>query len=221
MKGKGTAGIGILAAVALIVWAVSSSRPQPESPASISRTIEATTTALGSAYGAALGAQLSIAAQDSQPDPAALDEEVLRAVLASLMEEAGIGATQEQIQGVIGQYRALASRAQGLLNQVPAGGLGGLAPAGAPTDQQALLSALLSQLPAPAPGTAPHRAQGSSQPAPVGAAPQAPAAIGGGKNSAGAGSAPFSGPDIDINSNRLESELGQMKERMSQMEGGF
>lgn len=216
MKGKGTAGIGILAAVALIVWAVSSSRPQPESPASISRTIEATTTALGSAYGAALGAQLSLTAQ-APADPAALDEEALRAVLAGLMEEAGIGATQDQIQGVIGQYRALASRAQGLLNQVPAGGLGAAAPAGTPADQQAVLAALLSQLPVPAAGAVPNKAPGSSNPAPVAPAPQAPA-VG---NSNTAPPAPFAGPDIDIDGSRLESDMGQMRDRMSRMENEF
>jgi len=144
MSGKGTAGLGIVAAVILIVWAVTN--PGPEQPNN-------TTTANGSpgstafrmAGGSVLGAQAEIAtAQTPTLDAMAIEE-----VLAKYLEESGLSANQEDIQNLVARYNQIANQAQALLSNASPQDLSGLVPSGVapPQIDPALLASLIQANP--------------------------------------------------------------------------
>jgi len=141
MSGKVTAGLGILAALILIILAVNNpGSQQPRNPATAIGS--PSSTAFRMAGGAVLGAQAEIVtAQTPTLDPAAIE-----AILTKFLEDSGLAANQADIDNLVARYSQIASQAQALLNSAPTiGGLGQLLPTGAiPEIDPALLASLLN-----------------------------------------------------------------------------
>lgn len=130
MAGKGTAGVGIVAAAILIFWAVANPGPDQseKSPASA---ISPSSTAFRMAGGAVLGGQAEILTVAAPPG---LDTTALEALLAKYLEEAGVTANQAAIQALVAKYNSIANQAQAFLNNPSAAqSLGGLVPSGLPS----------------------------------------------------------------------------------------
>lgn len=131
MAGKGTAGVGIVAAALLIFWAVANPGPDQSenSPAS---TISPSSTAFRMAGGAVLGGQAEILTVAATPP--GLDTAALQALLAQYLAEAGVTANQAEIQALVARYNSIANQAQAFLNNPSAAqSLGGLVPSGLPS----------------------------------------------------------------------------------------
>lgn len=146
MRGKGTAGLGILLAAGLIIWAVA--RPAPDTEeAGPSNDTPMGTTARNAAGGAVVGVGTAVAPPPPAPgETPALDPEVLRELFAQYLREAGLEIDPGQIQGLVAQYQSLAARANALLDSAAANP--GLLSAGAPAslDPNQVLAFLANQL---------------------------------------------------------------------------
>jgi hypothetical protein len=146
VRGKGTAGLGILLAAGLIIWAVA--RPAPDTEeAGPSNDTTMGTTARRAAGGAVVGVGTTVAPPPPAPGAVPeLDPEVLRELFAQALREAGLDIEPGQIQGLVAQYQAIAARANALLSSAAANP--GLLSAGAPPslDPNQILNFLASQL---------------------------------------------------------------------------
>lgn len=120
MRGKGTAGLGILLAAGLIIWAVA--RPASDTEeAGPSNDTPMGTTARNAAGGAVVGVGATVVPTPPAPgEVPALDPEVLRELFAQYLREAGLDIDPGQIQGLVAQYQALAARANALLDSAAA-----------------------------------------------------------------------------------------------------
>lgn len=145
MRGKGTAGLGILLAAGLIIWAVA--RPAPDTEeAGPSNDTPMGTTARNAAGGAVVGVGTTAVPPPVPGETPALDPEVLRELFAQYLREAGLEIDPGQIQGLVAQYQSLAARANALLDSAAANPslLSGGAPAS--LDPNQILSFLANQL---------------------------------------------------------------------------
>lgn len=145
MSGKGIAGIGIVAAAILIVWAVTN--PGPEQPRNVTTANGSPgSTAFRMAGGAALGAQAEIGTAPQTPIDQAMAIEEL---LVKFLEESGLSASQDDIQNLVAKYSNLADQAQSFLSSASPEDLGRLLPSGAspPQIDLALLASLINANP--------------------------------------------------------------------------
>lgn len=129
---KSFVGLGLVAAVALILWAVADPGPEPPKRRNLSDLPNAASSlALRSGVGAALG--VSRQAMLALPE---LDEEAIQELLDDYLAEAGLEIDPAEVQSILSRYRQIAARAESLL----ASGVGQPSP-------QSLEQALRSLLP--------------------------------------------------------------------------
>lgn len=132
ISSKSFVGLGLIAAVALILWAVADPGPEPPERRNLSDLPNAASSlALRSGVGAALG--VSRQAMLALPE---LDEEAIQALLDDYLAEAGLEIDPAEVQSILSRYRQIAARAESLL----ASGIGQPSP-------QSLEQALRSLLP--------------------------------------------------------------------------